>query len=911
MYIIIVLLLFSLIFSSWGDIQFEDVSHQAGITRIGESWGNAWGDFDGDGYLDLWATNHKHKPSLYRNNRDGTFTDIIDQVWDANPFADTHGVAWADFDNDGDQDLIVLCGGGGGVNTSNPTHFNHFYINENGKLIERAVEFGIDMPLLRGRTPLWFDWNNDGLLDLIVTGTTRLDETGAPVTSTIFAQTHLGFENVNIQAGFHVERKAGLAQLADITGDGIMEIFLDGNPYPSHIYDTSISPFNELTTNLNYPEIYNVQDAAFADFNGDLITDIFLVRGVYRPFIDTSEAEAEACDICSDADTDPFIDTSEAETIRNSDEMPPTEDFPYKIKIYIITNGGEKGLSFKSEGLIKFEIHSDWASQLRHLAIGKDAYNVYAFDGEYIPTDRERNVSSFTIVLDPSDPRVVGLQERPKDEKWRTYIGYDIESKRWTILYHTRPPIESTWTGFEGLISSKNPIEEVEPINFTKYDLNYQPNSILCFATSSHNFNKVQFTDANEARSVAAGDFDNDMDVDLYIVRSNSAANRPNQLYENQGDGSFVEVPNAGGAEAFTSGRGMSVTMADYDIDGNLDLFVTNGRGVFPFNNGPDQLYRNMGSGNNWLQIDLEGTVSNRDGIGARLFATTPDGKIQLRGRNGGIHWAQQDQKRIHFGLAQNKIVSELAIHWPSGIVQKLTNVKVNQILRVIEEGKQPLHGDVNLDGSIDILDLLIIVARIGESSASNTRFDTNRDGKIDLDDIIYVIKSIEENQDTAAPTHTNHTLTTSGKQSTNISSLSDIEFALLWSLYEKIEELSDDTTQITMVKRFFEKLLMPGRDPMKTKLYANYPNPFNPETWIPYQLANDTHIIIRIYNITGEVVRTLYSGHRESGFYINRVSAAHWDGRNELGQRVASGVYYYELATPTFKQTKKLVIRK
>ena len=54
--------------SAWGEIQFEEVSQQAGITRIGESWGNAWGDFDGDGYLDLWATNHKHKPSLYRNN---------------------------------------------------------------------------------------------------------------------------------------------------------------------------------------------------------------------------------------------------------------------------------------------------------------------------------------------------------------------------------------------------------------------------------------------------------------------------------------------------------------------------------------------------------------------------------------------------------------------------------------------------------------------------------------------------------------------------------------------------------------------------------------------------------------------------------------------------------------------------
>ena len=112
------------------------------------------GDFDGDGYLDLWATNHRHKPSLYRNNGDGTFTDIIDEVWDANPDADTHGAAWADYDNDGDQDLIVLSGGGGGLSGARANHNNHFYVNENGILVERAGRTRVDYPLLRGRTPL-------------------------------------------------------------------------------------------------------------------------------------------------------------------------------------------------------------------------------------------------------------------------------------------------------------------------------------------------------------------------------------------------------------------------------------------------------------------------------------------------------------------------------------------------------------------------------------------------------------------------------------------------------------------------------------------------------------------------------------------------------------------------------------
>ena len=413
------------------------------------------------------------------------------------------------------------------------------------------------------------------------------------------------------------------------------------------------------------------------------------------------------------------------------------------------------------------------------------------------------------------------------------------------------------------------------------------------------------FFNAINGRSVVAGDFDNDMDVDLYVVRSSSISNFPNHFYENQGDGTFVQVVRAGGAAGSTQGRGQSVTMADYDRDGYLDLFVTNGRGAYPFNEGPDQLFRNIGGGNNWLQIDLEGTVSNRDGIGARLFATTPDGKTQLRENGGGIHWAQQDQKRIHFGLAQNEKVTELTIHWPSGIVQKLTDVPVNQVLRVIEEGVPTLlPGDLNRDGLVDILDLLIVVVHFGESPPTHPRVDINKDGQVNLEDMVRIIEIIEENQSGAAPP-TPHII------SNRPSTLSAADIDLLYVFYQKIEEISEDTTQIERVKRFLRRLLMPVEGPLQTKLYPNYPNPFNPETWIPYQLAMDAKITIRIYNTEGRIVRTIFSGHQVSGYYLTRNQAAYWDGKNELGEQVASGVYIYELTTPTFKQTKRLVVLK
>ncbi len=98
---------------------------------------------------------------------------------------------------------------------------------------------------------------------------------------------------------------------------------------------------------------------------------------------------------------------------------------------------------------------------------------------------------------------------------------------------------------------------------------------------------------------------------------------------------------------------------------------------------------------------------------------------------------------------------------------------------------------------------------------------------------------------------------------------------------------------------------------PAETQLLANYPNPFNPETWIPYQLSADSPVSISIYDLTGYLVRTLSLGFKTAGFYETRDRAAYWDGRNAFGERVASGTYFYRLKTPSYNQTRRLVIIK
>ena len=109
----------------------------------------------------------------------------------------------------------------------------------------------------------------------------------------------------------------------------------------------------------------------------------------------------------------------------------------------------------------------------------------------------------------------------------------------------------------------------------------------------------------------------------------------------------------------------------------------------------------------------------------------------------------------------------------------------------------------------------------------------------------------------------------------------------------------------------FFLEQLLAALTPKETGLLPNYPNPFNPETWIPYHLANAADVILTIYDTKGVMVRQLDLGHQSAGFYTARSRAAYWDGRNQLGEPIASGIYFYTLTAGDFTATRKMSIRK
>ena len=91
----------------------------------------------------------------------------------------------------------------------------------------------------------------------------------------------------------------------------------------------------------------------------------------------------------------------------------------------------------------------------------------------------------------------------------------------------------------------------------------------------------------------------------------------------------------------------------------------------------------------------------------------------------------------------------------------------------------------------------------------------------------------------------------------------------------------------------------------------ANYPNPFNPETWIPYHLGQDSEVVISIYDTTGKIVRRLNMGFQSFGYYASRDKSAYWDGKTDAGETVASGTYFYQINAGDYRATRKMVILK
>ncbi len=200
--------------------------------------------------------------------------------------------------------------------------------------------------------------------------------------------------------------------------------------------------------------------------------------------------------------------------------------------------------------------------------------------------------------------------------------------------------------------------------------------------------------------------------------------------------------------------------------------------------------------------------------------------------------------------------------------------------------------GDVNRDSVVNIQDLVMIASLFGQQ---DEHADVNDDGIVDIADLVLVASAIGASAGAPAiPGSALETLAAADVQR--------------WVTQAQQVALIAPASQRGI--RFLQHILA-ALTPKATALLSNYPNPFNPETWIPYQLATPAEVTVTIYAANGAVVRTLALGHQRAGSYDSRSRAAYWDGRNEVGERVASGVYFYTLQAGDFAATRKMLIVK
>ena len=266
------------------------------------------------------------------------------------------------------------------------------------------------------------------------------------------------------------------------------------------------------------------------------------------------------------------------------------------------------------------------------------------------------------------------------------------------------------------------------------------------------------------------------------------------------------------------------------------------------------------------------------DGSRSKLYWTNSRGRVQSANLDGsGI-------KNVVSGLGSpGELVLSNSIAAPAATTTTRTTTTASN------------KYDVNGDGSVNNADSDAITVAIA-AGATDAKYDVNGDGTVNVFDLVEIIANRDPG---AAGAPTLFGMKMSAAQIDSLQEQIDLLIAM-----------NDRSPAALRTLIYLQQLLVTAR-PEKTLLLANYPNPFNPETWIPYELATDTDVRLTIYNTQGVVIRTLQFGHQSAGYYTGRDRAAYWDGRNALGEQVASGLYFYQLETDEMSLMRKMVILK
>lgn len=402
-------------------------------------------------------------------------------------------------------------------------------------------------------------------------------------------------------------------------------------------------------------------------------------------------------------------------------------------------------------------------------------------------------------------------------------------------------------------------------------------------------------------------DLDNDTDLDLvqasgwiYEFRFNQPKENPDQVWLNDGPANnyrFTNITEGSGFGSTQMARGLAT--GDLDRDGDVDVAIVNNTYYSPTPNAPDpvvyegysQLYRNDQDHheNNWLNLRLEGSFgrvtgakSNRSAVGARAWVTTTDGLTMMREVQAGASFMSHNSMELEFGLGQAE-VSSVRVRWPGGSEQTWTDVAANRywVLQELDPVARPLSFALN--------------SFAAERGTEGVRFTWWSAPSARV-----VTATLERRVDGGA---WSAIVVLEGAAANSGEVWDDAPPAQGMADYRLVLTEDDDLQTVSGVSSF---QFGDGNPPVPTaaSLGQNYPNPFNPTTRIEFELTRAERAVVRIFDPRGRLVRTLFEGEGVAG--SNFVD---WDGTNDEGDAVASGVYQYQLETPTKTDARRMVL--
>jgi hypothetical protein len=607
--------------------EFVDVTEAAGVARVSATYDAAVGDVDGDGALDLYVGNHGAGAVLFRNGGDGHFTDVRPSSG-IEPGGDQHGSGLADYDGDGRLDLIVTLGAGRGLAVKQ----NRLYHNEGEwRFQDRGGVAGVADPTGRSRSVALFDADRDGRLDVLLanfaTPNRLLRNTGDGA-----------FEDVSDRFGIS-ELSATHVAWTDVDGDGYPDVLLSGTPKGLRfLHNAGGQRFEDWTVRVGLSrESGSVQAMAFGDYDNDGALDLYMSYG------------SDFSDVALEHDDG-------------------------RITFAFFAREGPSGLDFESSGsgeTLRVDLYENGGpvAPERVTCAGVRHVGHATFECARADANGVAPAGDLGFFLWQDARSGTPCASCPAVSSWHLQWRGSGDHHLSGILYASRRPVPH---GFQRPPAT---------------------GGVLWKGDASGGFERVSMAslahDGN-GQAVQWADVDNDGLLDLYVVDSGvDGAGGRNRLFVQTPEHDFVAVPSTSGASPPSGdGRGVGAHFFDFDGDGRQDLFLTNGWGAPPFDQGPYRLLRNASPPKHWLDVVLQGRASNRQGLGARVEVEAC-GTRQLRLHNGGSNFYSQSAIPPHFGLGDCGQVGKVRVRWPSGVQQDVRDVAADQVLRVQEsEGR-------------------------------------------------------------------------------------------------------------------------------------------------------------------------------------------------------------------------------